>query len=321
MTVRTRLTTLPDRTRYGIQVPIGSTASGQPPLLLMKGYIKHTNEILVLLGENWFLERSAKEAVEIINRRIAKTEAIIEKFKQEKEHHKSWINFVDTVVDDKQKFVDIKEECTEEDDKKWRELHRQKQKEFKMKEKQARERGEEREEDLDLMTRLQLLEEEEEQQEYLRQQREGGKTSLRQRIASDLSRQEKGSQEQQEGQQQKELDTVVTTLKGILKKKKVTDVKEEENSYAFSSTAEQVGNEEPVSRAPRVRNEGSTAASPFTGEILERIPVVVPSLEQHHELPSALSTLSSRDQTKDTVLGEQDKKPISRFKANRMKKL
>ena len=44
-------------------VPLG-------PLAFMPGRLIHTNEILVLLGDNWFAERSAKEAVEIVKRRV-----------------------------------------------------------------------------------------------------------------------------------------------------------------------------------------------------------------------------------------------------------
>lgn len=39
-------------------------------LAFMPGQIVHTNEILVLLGDNWFVERSAKQAAEIAERRI-----------------------------------------------------------------------------------------------------------------------------------------------------------------------------------------------------------------------------------------------------------
>ena len=49
-----------------LQVPLG-------PLAFMPGKIVHTNEILVLLGDNWFVERSAKQATEIIGRRIKST--------------------------------------------------------------------------------------------------------------------------------------------------------------------------------------------------------------------------------------------------------
>jgi unconventional prefoldin RPB5 interactor 1 len=44
-------------------VPIGSKA-------LMRGKMVHTNEILVCLGDGWFVKRSAKEAAEICDRRI-----------------------------------------------------------------------------------------------------------------------------------------------------------------------------------------------------------------------------------------------------------
>ena len=40
------------------------------PLAFMPGKLVHTNEILVLLGDNWFVDRSAKQACEIIDRRV-----------------------------------------------------------------------------------------------------------------------------------------------------------------------------------------------------------------------------------------------------------
>jgi unconventional prefoldin RPB5 interactor 1 len=39
-------------------------------MAFMPGQLVHTNEILVLLGDNWFVERSAKQASEIVDRRI-----------------------------------------------------------------------------------------------------------------------------------------------------------------------------------------------------------------------------------------------------------
>ena len=45
------------------QVPFGKFA-------FMPGKLVHTNEILVLLGDNWFVERSAKQAEDIAQRRI-----------------------------------------------------------------------------------------------------------------------------------------------------------------------------------------------------------------------------------------------------------
>ena len=45
-----------------LQVPLGRFA-------FMPGQLYHTNEILVLLGDNWFAKRTAKQAIEIAERR------------------------------------------------------------------------------------------------------------------------------------------------------------------------------------------------------------------------------------------------------------
>ncbi|XP_015747145.1 PREDICTED: unconventional prefoldin RPB5 interactor-like isoform X2 [Acropora digitifera] len=56
------LKTLPNRTTHEVMVPIGSVA-------FMPGKLVHTNEITVLLGDNWFAERSASQALKIVERR------------------------------------------------------------------------------------------------------------------------------------------------------------------------------------------------------------------------------------------------------------
>ncbi|GIY12002.1 unconventional prefoldin RPB5 interactor [Caerostris extrusa] len=58
-----RLETLPDALSYDITVPFGSSA-------FTMGKIVHTNEVMVLLGDNWFAEVSAKQAAAITMRRI-----------------------------------------------------------------------------------------------------------------------------------------------------------------------------------------------------------------------------------------------------------
>jgi unconventional prefoldin RPB5 interactor 1 len=61
--VCSHLCSLPDKLSYDVMVPVGSKA-------LMRGKMVHTNEILVCLGDGWFVKRSAKEAAEICDRRI-----------------------------------------------------------------------------------------------------------------------------------------------------------------------------------------------------------------------------------------------------------
>jgi prefoldin alpha subunit len=57
-----QLKTLPEETKRSAMIPVGKLA-------FMPGTIIHTNEILVLLGEQYFAERSAKQALDILHRR------------------------------------------------------------------------------------------------------------------------------------------------------------------------------------------------------------------------------------------------------------
>ncbi|CAF4200071.1 unnamed protein product, partial [Rotaria magnacalcarata] len=73
--LHTRLSTLPDRLTYDCMVPFGKLA-------FIPGRIIHSNEILVLLGDNYFVERTCKQSIDIVNRRMGNIKENIEK------HHK-----------------------------------------------------------------------------------------------------------------------------------------------------------------------------------------------------------------------------------------
>ena len=45
----------------------------------MRGNLVHTNELIVLLGDNWFMEASAKRAAEVASRRLRECDNILEK--------------------------------------------------------------------------------------------------------------------------------------------------------------------------------------------------------------------------------------------------
>lgn len=80
MTLRSRLETLPHELKYEIMVPISKKA-------FMPGKLVNTNEILVLLGDNWFVEKSTKQACDLIDRRLVN----IEKFMQDLDKEKNII--------------------------------------------------------------------------------------------------------------------------------------------------------------------------------------------------------------------------------------
>ena len=56
------LRTLPERVEHEVMVPLGKLA-------LFPGQLRHTNEIMVLLGDNYFALRSASQAAAISERR------------------------------------------------------------------------------------------------------------------------------------------------------------------------------------------------------------------------------------------------------------
>lgn len=64
--LRARLGTLAAETRHDVMVPFTRVA-------YLPGTLRHTNEITCLLGDNWFVERSAAQAAEMVDRRLKST--------------------------------------------------------------------------------------------------------------------------------------------------------------------------------------------------------------------------------------------------------
>ncbi len=69
--LRSTLGELPKRTQHQIMVPLNSVA-------FMPGRLEHTNEVTVLLGDNYFAERSASQAQDVLTRRIGAVDKLIE---------------------------------------------------------------------------------------------------------------------------------------------------------------------------------------------------------------------------------------------------
>nr|XP_045597571.1 unconventional prefoldin RPB5 interactor-like [Procambarus clarkii] len=110
-----RLLSLPDKTAHEVMVPFG-------PLAFMPGHLVHTNEILVLLGDNWFAERSAKQAAGIVRRRLKDCEEKIKCAENTKTIHTNWLKTAEEVLAvECGDQVDIVEEITEEEYQKSRE--------------------------------------------------------------------------------------------------------------------------------------------------------------------------------------------------------
>ncbi|KAI9561547.1 hypothetical protein GHT06_012506 [Daphnia sinensis] len=161
--LKARLETLPDKVSHEVMVPLGKLA-------FIPGRVKHTNEILCLLGDNWFVERSAKQAAQMVERRIKGCDETLKKFHGELKLMDGWCDQTKKLRQelDLNQGVNIVE--TEEDEG-WREAHRIKVREYKQKmallKQQSAQESHERSEEEELWRRLDELELEEELQHEL----------------------------------------------------------------------------------------------------------------------------------------------------------
>lgn len=98
--------TLPNELQYEAMIPISKVA-------FMSGKIVKTNEILVLLGDNWFTERSAHQASQVVDRRLKGIDEHLEKLNKEKKIFSDQLNWTDNVISERKDFVDIQEKYDE----------------------------------------------------------------------------------------------------------------------------------------------------------------------------------------------------------------
>ena len=127
-TLLQKLETITDKTSYDVMVPLGGSKA------FFEAQIEHTNEILVLLGDNWFAERSAKEAREICQRRIDKCQGMLDGQDKESKLYRSWLqeaSKIDTEIKE-DGTKDIIEDYDEEKEKQWRIEHRERVKKEKI---------------------------------------------------------------------------------------------------------------------------------------------------------------------------------------------
>lgn len=167
-----RLKDLPKKVSYDVMVPLG-------PLAFVPGKLVHTNEILVLLGDNWFAEKSAQEACEVIDRRQQAISKTIEGFKQQKQLLESRLGFTSNIEEEATGaggIVDIREDYDPDKEARWREERAKKRKEsskqkMKQDEETCRLQDEtleaHKQEEADLWARLDELERQEEELDEL----------------------------------------------------------------------------------------------------------------------------------------------------------
>ncbi|CAL9083218.1 unnamed protein product [Musa textilis] len=103
--------TLPEELSHDIMVPFGSAA-------FFPGRLIHTNEFLVLLGEGYYAERTAKQTMEILQRRGKALEGQVESLKATMVDLEAEAKFFDsTAAEAAEGLVEIREEYVEESEK------------------------------------------------------------------------------------------------------------------------------------------------------------------------------------------------------------
>lgn len=94
--------TIKDKVKYPLNIPVAGSK-----LALVPGHIIHTNEITVLLGDNYFALRSAKQADDIIDRRMSNLNDMLKKSQDAKRKTEDWIKAASEHKRDKEEFVEI----------------------------------------------------------------------------------------------------------------------------------------------------------------------------------------------------------------------
>ncbi|KAJ8736659.1 hypothetical protein PYW08_007315 [Mythimna loreyi] len=143
-----------DKLKVPVLVPIGSRIS-------FRGELKHTNEVTVALGADYFVKCSIKQAEVLRQRRIKDAQYNIDIFKKEQKYLESQVSFTQSAFND-HGGKEIIEYYSEEDDKAWRQAHRENVRKYKQN--KGKEEKAEREEitDEELWDRLEELELQEE---------------------------------------------------------------------------------------------------------------------------------------------------------------
>uniref|UniRef100_A0A8D3AF24 Protein phosphatase 1 regulatory subunit 19 n=1 Tax=Scophthalmus maximus TaxID=52904 RepID=A0A8D3AF24_SCOMX len=105
-----RLKTLPDQLSYDIMVPFG-------PLAFMPGKLVHTNELTVLLGDNWFAKCSAKQAQKIVDHRMKHVKSESDDLTKTMKNFEARVGFVKDLekISGVKDYVDIREDVRPDD--------------------------------------------------------------------------------------------------------------------------------------------------------------------------------------------------------------
>lgn len=117
--LKTTLATFADKSKYNFMVPVAGT-----DIAFMPGYAEHTNEVTVLLGDNYFAEMSTKDAAKFVERRLAFCHERLKDLEEQRKMLLNWGSMIEGVIGEKEQMLDINETETEEEHQQWLTEHR-----------------------------------------------------------------------------------------------------------------------------------------------------------------------------------------------------
>lgn len=91
-----------DKVKHPHRIPIAGTQ-----LAFVKGHIVHTNELTVLLGDNYFALRSSRQADKIIGRRLENINDTLKKDQEALRKTSDWLKATKERQQEKEEFVEI----------------------------------------------------------------------------------------------------------------------------------------------------------------------------------------------------------------------
>eukprot|EP00096_Caligus_rogercresseyi_P000251 TRINITY_DN10643_c0_g1_i1.p1 TRINITY_DN10643_c0_g1~~TRINITY_DN10643_c0_g1_i1.p1 ORF type:complete len:405 (-),score=105.95 TRINITY_DN10643_c0_g1_i1:24-1238(-) len=127
-----RLENLCDQTQYQVMIPLAGSKAFMP------GRLENTNEVMVLLGDNWFADRSVKQARDMVRRRIQKCDSMLKDLATEKKLFENWrketlgMKGEGGSSEGEGGMEEIREPYDESTERQWREEHKVKVREYIM---------------------------------------------------------------------------------------------------------------------------------------------------------------------------------------------
>ncbi|XP_050342270.1 unconventional prefoldin RPB5 interactor [Nymphalis io] len=148
-----------EKLKVPILVPVGNK-------ILFRGDLKHTNEVTVALGADYFTKCSIKQAEILRQHRIKDAKSKLEVYYKEKEYLERQVSFGEENLyeNNGQNLIEV---CSEEEDKAWRKHHKEKVKQYNQSKSKTQEVTPDEMTDEELLLRLEELELQEELQNEL----------------------------------------------------------------------------------------------------------------------------------------------------------